>query len=98
MGAGALATGAGAGAAVRLAPQFAQNDSPAALDAPQVGQVTVAPAVGIAPPPDIAPPGTPLAMAGAADASGSPHSSQKADPSGFSWPWEQRMDMILSSS
>jgi hypothetical protein len=68
---GALAA---AGAFVRTAPQLVQKDSPERLAAPQFGQV-VTPGAALA---------GALAPTGMAVVSGSPHSSQNADPSGLS--------------
>src|SRR5579884_2850770 len=77
----AAAAGAEADAPLSMLPQFEQKASPAGLTAPQLGQTCV-PAL-------CASAGWGLASAvavaaGAAAASGSPHSSQKAEPSGFS--------------
>src|SRR5579885_3504277 len=70
-----------------MLPQLEQKASPAGLIAPHEGQVwlpagAAAGAAGVGA-------GAGAAVAtGAAAASGSPHSSQKAEPSGFSWPKE----------
>src|SRR5437899_1109085 len=79
-GAAVASTAAGAGVPSILAPQFEQKASPAGFCAPHDGQVcTPAAGAGLL--------ATGLAAAvgsGVALANGSPHSSQKADPSGFS--------------
>ena len=66
----------GAGAPSKLVPQLEQKDSPAGLAAPHDEQIWV-PAEAAA--------GTAVGAAvGAALLNGSPHSSQNAEPSGFS--------------
>src|SRR5579884_869061 len=78
---GAIVGTVGAGVPCRGAPQFEQKLSPAALVAPHDGHVRVsaAPAMGV---------DATAVGAEAAPLSGSPHSSQNAEPSGFSWPKE----------
>src|SRR5450755_1635667 len=79
---GSGAAGACAGAPNRLLPQFEQNASPAGLLAPHDGQICSPAAAGAE--------ASTGAWAGAAVAtgadafSGSPHSSQNAEPSGLS--------------
>src|SRR5579875_8494 len=80
------AAGAACGAgAPSILPQLEQKASPAGLTEPQDGHVWLPAGAGAAG----AGAGAGTAVAtGAALASGSPHSSQKAEPSGFSWPKE----------
>jgi hypothetical protein len=78
-----------------MLPQLEQKASPAGLIAPHEGQVwlpagAAAGAAGVGA-------GAGAAVAtGAAAASGSPHSSQKAEPSGFSWPKEHFIVIVTS--
>jgi hypothetical protein len=66
-------------------PQFEQKDSPAALIEPHDGQVWLPAGAGA----EAACAGAGALVAiGEFVASGSPHSSQKAEPSGLSWPKE----------
>jgi len=86
----ASGTGFAAGAPSKLTPQFEQKASPAGFSAPHDGHCWVLPAAAGA--------GwlTAAALAsGATLASGSPHSSQKAEPSGFSWCKEQYTAILL---
>src|SRR5579875_2380887 len=76
---------AGGAGAPSILPQLEQKASPAGLTEPQDGHVWLPAGAGAAG----AGAGAGTAVAtGAALASGSPHSSQKAEPSGFSWPKE----------
>jgi len=77
---GAEVAGFAAGAPNILTPQFEQKASPAGFSAPQDGQCCVPVAAGCGAGWLVAA----AAGSGAAPASGSPHSSQKAEPSGFS--------------
>jgi hypothetical protein len=86
---GGTLTGSAAGGAFRFAPQLLQNDSPAGFTEPQLGQATVPPAAG-------AGGGMVADMTDAGAASGSPHSSQKAEPSGLSCPCEHLTDISCS--
>src|SRR6266567_7555029 len=79
------------GGAPSILPQLEQKASPAGLVAPQDGQTWVPP--GAAAGAGAACGGAAVAT-GAAPVSGSPHLSQKAEPSGFSWPKEQRTVMF----
>src|SRR5579883_2059502 len=92
-GAAAGADAAGAGAPSML-PQLEQKASPAGLIAPHDGQAWLpagagAGAAGVGE-------GAGAAVATGAAASGSPHSSQKAEPSGFSWPKEHFIVIVTS--
>src|SRR5579883_467578 len=86
-------TAAGAGAPSML-PQLEQKASPAALIAPHEGHAWLpagagAGAAGVGA-------GAGAAVATGAAARGSPHSSQKAEPSGFSWPKEHFIVIVTS--
>jgi hypothetical protein len=89
------AAGTGAGAACKLTPQLEQKASPAGLVAPHDAQMTVAAgaaAAGAAAGTDAG------ALAGATLLNGSPHSSQKAEPSGLSCPKEHLTDIYVIPS
>ncbi|HWZ20932.1 MAG TPA: hypothetical protein VNW73_19210, partial [Ktedonobacteraceae bacterium] len=80
---GAVTAGAtlSTAAAPSIAPQFEQNDSPAGLSDPQDGQTSLPTGADAT---DGAGWGAAATATGAAPDKGSPHSSQKAEPSGFS--------------
>jgi len=75
-----------------MLPQLEQKASPAAFIEPQEGQAWLPAGAGAG----SAAAGAGAAVAtGAALARGSPHSSQKAEPSGFSWPKEHRIVITI---
>src|SRR6266568_2105437 len=79
----AVSSGAALAAAVApsIAPQFEQNDSPAGLSDPHDGQTSLPTGAAAT---DGAGWGAAETATGTAPDRGSPHSSQKAEPSGFS--------------
>src|SRR5581483_2684993 len=96
------AAGAAAGAAVAagagapsILPQLEQKASPAGLSAPHEGQAWLPAGAGSGAAGAGEGAGAAVA-AGAAPLSGSPHSSQKAEPSGFSWPREHFIVIVTS--
>jgi len=78
-----------------MLPQLEQKASPAALIEPHEGQAWLPAGAGAGAAAAGAGAGAAVA-AGAALASGSPHSSQNAEPSGLSWPKEHCIVMVTS--